>query len=654
MITVEDAVIEEYFSKRDIKTWILSYMKLETDICERCATVPATDTIMVQLRAIVGEAVHKITHDHEKDITMMLTKLEKDLQADKLDKYQRDSTNKLNVDAIVSNLRDVFDERHHQLTSIMSTIKADQEREINSILTKLQVEKHEDREKYRTELVNLFDNQKSDLHATNNAILKMNDTLDTKCQRIADIVNSVGQAHDTNSAILKLNDNMDTRCQRITDLISSVGQAHDQDIASILARLDRDVASQTQEHNKQISKLIDAQNSLHINFIDAMNAISTQSADTKMLLRKFVEGQKTQEEQLVATLQTLNANEESQTQNYIECIHETVANTRDMEKDEYQKIARSTIDNVVTHVERMMRETTNTSVMHGLGEIRDKIIQDQASRDLVSRQIESMTAATNLQTKTLTDLLGSTERVAEWVDRINGKNSSVKGSAAQDAYVDMLNRHFEADVTDVGGTPESCDIDFDMNDRPPIRVEIKNYSSKNIPTTEVRKFHNDLEQCGRHGIMISVNSHIAKKSDFTFDLVGDQQKFVAFYISKNGLDMDRFESALRFVYSLAQVMDTQTESCANSYTADEVQRMCDRMQLHQRRIDDLKEMHKRAIQMLADMSTGDLVDLLQKRHKPVDVTAVKKYVCVCGKGFTQKSNFSTHKKTCAEHQQTKA
>jgi hypothetical protein len=127
------------------------------------------------------------------------------------------------------------------------------------------------------------------------------------------------------------------------------------------------------------------------------------------------------------------------------------------------------------------------------------------------------------------------------------KISSNKGKVKENTYFNLMTQRFpEYEIENCSQNPNSMDILL-LIDNVEIRIDIKDYAS-NIPLKEINKFHSDILNKKSHGILISDNSGISNKENFTFDLI--QNKYIAFYISNNNLNMDYLKNAISFIKTI--------------------------------------------------------------------------------------------------------
>ncbi len=559
-ITIVNDTIVEYFRDKSIEQWILCFMRLEKDICERNGCTDTTDGkwMLQQMERMYKDHTH-----HLLESTRQITREQNQLQNDTL---QTISNLKREQQQLQSDYQMQLSKLNEAHTSVQTTFmqamrdivtqSSDQGKDLRSMLSKTSMD-HETQQQVLREAVQKF--------------------------KEFDAAQSHRHEELLNEAVRKL---------------SEVGECHNNDL---IGALRKDIPAQELHHQQMmqdcLSKLCEITTKQQKHVVDAL--------DDRL------------PHQMRSVYTSIHTNDNA---------------------------------TLLNGLATLIRNTGNTDVLSNLNDLREKFVQEQMYRKQSQQQMEALLGTLDSQRRKMEDIATHAANVDTWVEKMSGKNSSVKGAVGQRTYVQLLNDHFSADVTEVGSTEKSTDIDFDMQDRPPIRMEIKNYASKNIPGKEIGKFHRDLIQQGRHGILISMDSRVAGHEDFTFELVGTHSKFVAFYLCKSGLDMDRLTLALNFVYTLASLVVKDGQAAANTYTPDEIDRVCQRLQQCDRQVSELVEMHQRSLNVLSDMSSQQMLAILQKKYDATHTsvkTKLPRLTCTeCGKEVAGQSGLSRHKKEC--------
>jgi hypothetical protein len=130
--------------------------------------------------------------------------------------------------------------------------------------------------------------------------------------------------------------------------------------------------------------------------------------------------------------------------------------------------------------------------------------------------------------------------------------SNIKGKEKEDDYYKLLVDNLEYEIINTSMSVYNMDILIKINEMLNIRIDIKNYSN-NIPLKEITKFHNDIKITRSHGILISDKTNISNKKNFTFDIL--ENKYIAFYISKNEMNIDVIKKALNIIINIDKILN---------------------------------------------------------------------------------------------------
>lgn len=230
------------------------------------------------------------------------------------------------------------------------------------------------------------------------------------------------------------------------------------------------------------------------------------------------------------------------------------------------------------------------------------------------------------------------------------KSSQSKGEISQNMFVNLLSRDFpDAEIEDKSKEPHSGDIIFSRKDNRPVMIEIKNYT-RAVPKPEIIKFQQDAENLKYHAILISINSGISKKKDFSFEITKDN--LILFYIHNCGYSTEKFKLALNVIYMLAdqlnlakserlEVSPQDILSLYNEYdsTINELKSVEDSMAANLRSI--------RSIKLESIKNILDKFNLNILKNKPVLHNVVQipdnSFKCQkCDKSFPEEINLKRH------------
>lgn len=133
--------------------------------------------------------------------------------------------------------------------------------------------------------------------------------------------------------------------------------------------------------------------------------------------------------------------------------------------------------------------------------------------DLSERQMSKLDTVGTQISENLGFLRQSIDKLTQFTSK------SVSKGFYGEKYVEDLLRQYFPNYTVINNThnPHKSDFEIQNVEGNKFMIEVKNYTN-NVPTTEVNKFLNDLEQSDiQVGILLSLNSGIVKKKRFEID-----------------------------------------------------------------------------------------------------------------------------------------
>ena len=223
-----------------------------------------------------------------------------------------------------------------------------------------------------------------------------------------------------------------------------------------------------------------------------------------------------------------------------------------------------------------------------------------------------------------------------WLERMNGRQSSDKGKAGEAAYLQLMSKHFIGYPRDVSTVPHSADIEYDEDGRPPLIIEVKNRNTV-VPKSHIDKFYADMDTTSRHGILVSLDSNIANRGDFTFEV--RPGNLVAFFVANNGFDMHRLRTAMDLVYLVAKHLEDRDDDTTPVSKAT-LHHVLDSLVSVDNNIKTIKEHTNKSLQILNDTSTSVIRALIKTALTPKET----QYKCqFCGKALdNRKDNVERH------------
>lgn len=302
-------------------------------------------------------------------------------------------------------------------------------------------------------------------------------------------------------------------------------------------------------------------------------------------------------------LENLNKSSHQSICNYIDDLSKFLETNRGAMSSEIQQCLMSylkNIDNVFTNTVESWnnhQKTINELVME---KIENRINKAVSSAVLSDKNINSIFDKTSDIDRNLKSLN----------DRFN--NSSKKGELSQNLFIELLATNFPtAEIIDKSKEPRSGDIHFSIDDHPPIMLEIKNYT-RNVDKKEIIKFQDDAANTGLHSILISLKSGIAKKKDFSFEILNNR---ILFFIHNTGFSSEKLELAFNTIYMLDSFLlsdDPKTEISDNDIRSLNI--------MYNNIVSSLKDMEsnmKSALDSLKKINLTVLESLLSNLKKPV-------------------------------------
>lgn len=201
------------------------------------------------------------------------------------------------------------------------------------------------------------------------------------------------------------------------------------------------------------------------------------------------------------------------------------------------------LNDLANKVALKLSETTNianTHMMKEIGEIQ-AVIGLLKKDQVTSSQLISKVSETCDLTKT--DL-------QRHLARYDSKGGSiVKGKTAERDLFIQLQKHFiDWEIENVSGVGGQMDILLTRQDCPPIGIECKADDYGNVSHNEVRRFLANVNDTGRHGILVSLYNGISGYKNMDLHIT-DQGK-IAMFLTENKFQMNQIEDCVRLMCKL--------------------------------------------------------------------------------------------------------
>lgn len=221
--------------------------------------------------------------------------------------------------------------------------------------------------------------------------------------------------------------------------------------------------------------------------------------------------------------------------------------------------------------------------------------------------------------------------------------STKKGEHSEILFYKNLVKEFpSAQVIDKTKENGCGDFHIIQEGIPKILIEIKNYSN-NVPKKEIEKFLNDVETNGCWGILLSISSGIATKSNYRVEKYRDN---IVSYIHNSGFDILKIRIAIDIMMT---INDNFKEVPTNSFylTEKEILEIKEENENINNSINDISDMLSKSQAKLRTIKLFPKINsiLFSKLIVTTTTTKVFKFPCPykdCNGGASTKSNYNRH------------
>lgn len=141
-------------------------------------------------------------------------------------------------------------------------------------------------------------------------------------------------------------------------------------------------------------------------------------------------------------------------------------------------------------------------------------------------------------------------------------NSCQKGKVGENQIEDILNQYFgEYQIENCSKKPHQGDYHIKKSNTT-LMLEIKNYDSEKIRTSQIDKFYNDLNFCQEHkipiqgAIFISMNNEIVGKKSLEFEIY---KNIPVVFLSSLANDIDRLFCCINFIEKYLQISQLKNQ-----------------------------------------------------------------------------------------------
>ena len=144
---------------------------------------------------------------------------------------------------------------------------------------------------------------------------------------------------------------------------------------------------------------------------------------------------------------------------------------------------------------------------------------------------------------------------------IKHKTSAYKGAQSENKIENILNNIFkDGEITNMSSVSHSGDFHLKRANKETIMIENKDYKA-NVTYDNVIKFQNDCNDLDMHGIMLSHNSGIASKRDWSLEIINNK---ILIYLIDVDYDSCKILSAVSLIDNIASQLNSIIKEDTNS------------------------------------------------------------------------------------------
>lgn len=176
---------------------------------------------------------------------------------------------------------------------------------------------------------------------------------------------------------------------------------------------------------------------------------------------------------------------------------------------------------------------------------------------------------------------------------------------------------------------------------PDISIDLKDYTNKNVPKSEVDKFERDVILSSSHGILVSCYSGITNKEHFHVSKINNRY---AIYLSNTGGDVGEMVTAIKMLYYLDSVSEEEDRSSVR-IGREELERVNGMIGENVEKIKTMRNHLKLTLQQCDEMMFEGIQRILGLMSEKVKIE--EEHECgKCGRMFRNKGGLGSHKRSC--------
>jgi hypothetical protein len=229
------------------------------------------------------------------------------------------------------------------------------------------------------------------------------------------------------------------------------------------------------------------------------------------------------------------------------------------------------------------------------------------------------------------------------------KNSSNKGKVSENVLETLLCKMFPTYIIQrTSSESHSGDFILKTEGRPDILLENKEYE-RNVNTDEINKFYRDVNENNMCGILVSQNSGISTKNNFSVEF--KENNNVLLYIHNCNYNIDTIQQAIDVVYSFYELSLKSNENDEKNYIDEQTFNLIQQeyMTFIKNRNDLISNLTL-SIKNIKKLDIPSIKNILEQNNLK-DISS-SSFICIeknenevsCNKIFSTNSALSAHKK----------
>lgn len=270
------------------------------------------------------------------------------------------------------------------------------------------------------------------------------------------------------------------------------------------------------------------------------------------------------------------------------------------------------------------------------------------SEEHINKNISNIAELTNKNINVQTQLY---TEMNEFLNKY--RSSTVKGAVHETQLENLLSEmHTSAEVLNTTGLTDSGDFILKRKDKPTILVENKQYNS-NVPALEVKKFEDNCNTKGLHGIFLSQTSGIANRDNYQINY---QNGNILIYLHRVDYCKEKIRAAIEMIDGLSvklnQIREQQEENnndnIISKETLDEINIEYRKFALNKdKMISHIKETYKTSLSNMDELKMPSLDKYLSQIFVLENTNnLINEFRCRCGKICSGQRGLSMHNNKC--------